>query len=215
MNPLQLPLELPHRPALGLEDFLVAPSNETAVGFLDRWPDWPFLALVLHGPGGAGKTHLAGVWRAKSGATDDLDAPDARVVLVDDADRFAGDAAGEERLFHLFERVRGARGQLLLTAKTPPARWGVQLRDLGSRLNAAMVVELAPPDDALLAGVALKLLHDRQLAIGSDALEILLTQSERSIAGIARSVARIDRAGLAAKRKITAQLVRATLADGM
>ena len=46
---------------------LVAPSNEAAVAWIDRWPDWPGSALVVHGPPGSGKTHLAEVWRARSG----------------------------------------------------------------------------------------------------------------------------------------------------
>ena len=41
MGAIQLPLDLGHRPALGREDFLVAPSNQGAVAWIDRWPDWP------------------------------------------------------------------------------------------------------------------------------------------------------------------------------
>ncbi len=48
----QLPLELELRPALGRDDFLVAPSNEVAVAWIDRWPDWPGPALALYGPPG-------------------------------------------------------------------------------------------------------------------------------------------------------------------
>ncbi|HLB80138.1 MAG TPA: DNA replication protein, partial [Dongiaceae bacterium] len=64
----QLPLDLGHRPALRRDDFLVAPCNRAAVAWLDRWPDWPGPALAVHGPPGCGKTHLASVWRARSGA---------------------------------------------------------------------------------------------------------------------------------------------------
>ena len=64
----QLPLEFGHRPALTGEDFLVAPCNADAVAWLDRWPDWPAPALVVHGPRGCGKTHLALVFQGMSGA---------------------------------------------------------------------------------------------------------------------------------------------------
>jgi chromosomal replication initiation ATPase DnaA len=209
--PTQLPLDLPHRRALGRDDFLVAPSNEDAVAWIDRWPDWPFVALVLHGPAGSGKTHLAQVWRAKSGAVTDVVA-DAPAVLVDDAEQAAGDGAREEALFHLIERSKARGGHLLLTGREPPARWNLRLADLRSRLNAAMVVAIEAPDDALLAGVALKLFADRQLEIGVDALDALLARVERSVGGVARAVAAIDRAALAAKRRVTAQLVRDVLA---
>lgn len=211
MPPAQLPLDLPHRRALGRDDFLVAPSNADAVAWIDRWPDWPFVILVLHGPAGSGKTHLAQVWRAKSGAVTDITA-DAPAVLVDDAQLVARDAAGQEALYHLIERAKFNGGKLLLTAREAPSRWALQLADLRSRLNAAMVVAIEAPDDALLAGVALKLFADRQLEIGVDALDALLARVERSVDGVGAAVAAIDRAALAAKRRVTAQLVRDVLA---
>ncbi|GIL39335.1 HdaA/DnaA family protein [Roseiterribacter gracilis] len=210
MPPAQIPLDLPHRLALGRDDFLVAPSNESAVAWIDRWPDWPFVILVLHGPAGSGKSHLAQVWRAKSGASTDVNAG-VNAVLVDDAAMAAGDKMLEEGLFHLIERAKARGGKLLLTGREPPSRWNLRLADLRSRLNAAMVVAIEAPDDALLAGVALKLFADRQLEVGVDALDALLTRVERSVDGVARAVEAIDRAALAAKRRVTAQLVRDVL----
>src|SRR5258706_12553135 len=64
----QLPLELGHRASFSGEDFLVAPSNQAAVAWLDRWPDWPSPGLALHGPAGSGKTHLAHVFQARASA---------------------------------------------------------------------------------------------------------------------------------------------------
>ncbi len=111
----QLPLELAPRPALGREDFLVAPSNEVAVAWIDRWPDWPGPALALYGPPGSGKTHLCQVWRAASGAVEidgsrlaEAEPPEllgaARTCVLDDADAvlagagMAGGMAGAARV---------------------------------------------------------------------------------------------------------------------
>src|SRR5262249_40595939 len=66
--PGQLILDLAHRPALGAEDFLISRSNQAAADIVDRWPDWPHHSLVVVAPAGSGKTHLANVWRLKSGA---------------------------------------------------------------------------------------------------------------------------------------------------
>ena len=65
----QLPLDLGFRPALGRTDFLIAPCNAAAVAWLDRWPEWPGVALALWGPAGSGKSHLAELWRTKATAT--------------------------------------------------------------------------------------------------------------------------------------------------
>jgi hypothetical protein len=64
----QLVLDLPARPALGRDAFFVAPANALALAQVDAWPDWPARRMALVGPAGAGKTHLAHVWAARSGA---------------------------------------------------------------------------------------------------------------------------------------------------
>ncbi|MEE8272861.1 MAG: DNA replication protein, partial [Alphaproteobacteria bacterium] len=212
MAPVQLPLDLGFRPAMGAADFMVADSNGAAVGWLDRWPDWPAPALVVHGPAGCGKSHLTQVWRARTGARAlamaDLSAADLPAVLgaagevaVDDAERVAG--AGQERaLLHLYNLVNEAGGHLLLTGRAPPARWRLGLADLASRLRAAPAVAVGEPDDALLAAVLVKLFADRQLRVGDEVLRFLLLRMERSFAAARRLVAALDDHSLAASRPV-------------
>lgn len=216
----QLPLALPHRPALGREDFLVARANEEAVRWLDLWPGWMAPALVLAGPPGSGKTHLAHVFASRSGAVllaadalaasvPDAFAPGVRAAAVDDAAR-----ADEEALLHLYNLLAERGGHLLVLAREAPARWGIALPDLRSRLLAAPVATLAPPDDALLAAVLVKLFADRQLVIGEEVVAYLVPRLERSFAAAAAIVAALDHAALAAHRRITVPLARAVLGEG-
>ena len=219
----QLPLELAPRPALGREDFLVAPSNEVAVAWIDRWPDWPGPVLALYGPPGCGKTHLCQVWRAASGAVE-IDGPRlaraeppellgaARVCVLDDAEAIlGGEAAVAERLLHLFNSVVERGGQVLLAAQAAPARWPCGLADLGSRLAAATAVRLEAPDDGLMEAVLVKLCADRQLAVGEEVLRYLLARMERSFAAARSLVAALDRASLAEGRAVTVPLARQVL----
>ena len=200
-RPDQLTLDLGHRPALGREDFLVAPCNADAVAWIDRWPDWPGPALVIHGPAGCGKSHLAQVWRARSGTS--------AGSVVEDADRPDDDVA----LFHRFNRHAEEGGHMLLTARTPPARWPGRLPDLVSRLAAAPTVAIGPPDETLIAQVVVKLFADRQLDIGPDVVAYLATHMERSFESARNLVAAADTAALAAKRGVTVPLVRTVLAE--
>jgi chromosomal replication initiation ATPase DnaA len=200
-RPDQLTLDLGHRPALGREDFLVAPCNADAVAWIDRWPDWPGPALVIHGPAGCGKSHLAQVWRARSGTS--------AGSVVEDADRPDDDVA----LFHRFNRHAEEGGHMLLTARTPPARWPNRLPDLVSRLVAAPTVAIGPPDETLIAQVVVKLFADRQLDIGPDVVAYLATHMERSFESARNLVAAADTAALAAKRAVTVPLVRTVLAE--
>jgi chromosomal replication initiation ATPase DnaA len=213
----QLALDLGLRSALGEADFLVAPCNQQAVQWLDRWPGWPAPALTVHGPGGCGKTHLARVFAARSGApviaaadlaTDLVPAQlgAARAAVVDDADH-----AGAEALLHLYNVIAERQGHLLLTAQTPPARWPGLLPDLRSRLAAAPAVAVEAPDEALLAALLVKLFADRQIAVGEDVPLFLSRHIERSFEAARRAVAELDAAALREKRGITIPLARAVL----
>ena len=218
----QLALDLGHRPALGMDDFLVTPCNREAVAWIDRWPDWPGPALAIHGPPGCGKTHLAHVFRARSAAK--LIAPEAlgrtepdgllgeaRVCMLDDAGRVAGGSVGERALLHLYNVVAERQGHLLLAARKPPGRWPVGLPDLRSRLAAMPAVSVGAPDDELIGALLVKLFADRQLRVGQDVVAFLLTRMERSFDAARRMVAAIDETALAERRNITVPLVRDVL----
>ena len=218
----QLTLDLGHRPALGMDDFLVTPCNREAVAWIDRWPNWPGPALAIHGPPGCGKTHLAHVFRARSAAK--LIAPEAlgrtepdgllgeaRVCMLDDAGRVAGGSVGERALLHLYNVVAERQGHLLLAARKPPGRWPVGLPDLRSRLAAMPAVSVGAPDDELIGALLVKLFADRQLRVGQDVVAFLLTRMERSFDAARRMVAAIDEAALAERRNITVPLVRDVL----
>ncbi|MCC6006898.1 MAG: chromosomal replication initiator DnaA [Rhodobacteraceae bacterium] len=217
----QLALALPVRAARGREDFLVAPSNAEALAALEDCRRWPAGRLALSGPAGAGKTHLMHVWAGATGAAmpmaEDLSPGDvpglaARgCVALDDADRVAGRPEAERALLHLANALAEADGRLLLAARAPPARWGIGLPDLASRLAAAPVARIAPPDEALLAAVLVKLFEDRQLRVAPAAIEAILSRIERSAASARAAVALLDAAALSAGRAVTAPLVREVL----
>ena len=208
----QLALDLGHRPALGRDDFLVAPSNADAVAWIDRWPDWSGPALVVFGPAGCGKTHLAQVWRARSGAefvTPGAEPPGDGNYVVEDADD-----AEDIGLFHLFNHVAARGGNLLVTAREAPARWTGRLPDLTSRLKAAPNVAIAAPDDALISAVLIKLFADRQLRVGTEVVGYLATHMERSFDAARGIVAAADTAALERHGAITVPLVRDLLESG-
>jgi chromosomal replication initiation ATPase DnaA len=215
----QLTLDLPHRTALGAEDFLVSDCNRAAVKLVDAWPKWSEHVQLLIGPAASGKTHLARVWQALSGAKA-LEADTLRMdfvdgmragtpLVVEDADRGAYE---EKALFHLLNLAREKGLFVLLTARSAPSRWDLSLPDLLSRLNAVPAIEIGPPDEALIRTVMLKHFADRQLDIDPKVLTYLSLHVDRSLAAAAAAVAAVDRAALATGRKISRQLVSEVLA---
>lgn len=206
--PRQYPLDLPVEARFGAEDYFVAEPNRAAHALVTAWPRWPDRILLLLGPEGAGKSHLAAIWadlagaHIASGARDALEAMLAtpgRPVLLDDCDAAGAD---ETVLFHLLNAVREAGGHLLLTASgTPNQNWPA-LPDLASRLRALPVARLAPADDATVAAVLVKLIDDRQLRVEAGVVEFLALRAERSLGAVRALVEALDRESLARGRAV-------------
>jgi DnaA regulatory inactivator Hda len=216
----QLVLDLPFADGDRLEDFLRSPANAEALDAVLRWPAWPAPALLLWGPTGSGRTHLARIWARRSGARF-LDgnrlgaAPeamehlgDARHCVIDDADQVHDDRT----LFHLYNMIANQGGHLLLTANGPLGAWDLTLPDLVSRLRTAWSCAIREPDDVLLAALLVKQLQDRQLTVLPGVVAYLARHMERSFAAARRIVHELDRASLRARRPITLPLARAVLA---
>jgi len=213
-GPRQLTFDLPVRPALGRADFYVSQANAAAVAATEA-ALWPNGRLVVVGDVGAGKTHLAHVWAARSGAAvlhaRDPGTGPAQVLVIEDVDAIAGERPAEEALFHRLNAVAETGGRVLLTARTPPAQTGWALPDLASRLAASGVARIDLPDDALLSAVLVKLFADRQLAVPPEVIAWLVTRMPRSLAAAGDIVAALDAASLAERRAITRPFAIAVL----
>ncbi len=211
--PRQLALALDHNESFAREDFLAAPSNAVAIKLIENYPDWPTRAVILAGPEGSGKSHLAAIWAAAAGArflaaraltrSNLLEALATGALVLED---ISADSIDENALFHLLNLVREEEAFLLLTARTPPASWKLAVRDLASRLKALPVVTLAPPDDAMLRAVMLKLFADRQIAADVALVDFLANRIERSYAAAHAAVERLDQEALRLKRPPTRAL---------
>ncbi len=214
----QLVLELPHRQALGRDDFLVAESNAAAVALIDHWPDWPAHAAIIVGPPGSGKSHLVEVWRRRSKAArvqaTDVRAEKAPELLLSGAVAVEDVAPpiDERGFFHLLNLSRQQNGSILLTAQARPEQWKIALPDLLSRLKAIPLLEILPPDDALLRGVLVKLFFDRQIAADEATVSFMLTRMPRSLGAARLLVAEIDRRSLEEKAEVTRPFVARVLA---
>lgn len=217
-RPRQLALALDHPASFAREDFLSGSGNAAALALVESWPDWPSRAVVLIGPEGSGKTHLATIWAAAAGARvasankiGAFDVPGmlaTGALVIEDAD-----SVGDERaLFHLMNLAREEQAFLLFTARSVPSAWQLSTPDVVSRLRAMPTALLQAPDDAMLRGVIVKLAADRQLILDDAVVSYLASRIERSFAAARAAVVTLDeealRRGRPPSRVLAAELFR-------
>jgi len=211
--PRQLAFELPHTESLARDNFLEGPANAAALALIDAWPEWPSRIMMLVGPEGCGKSHLAAIWADEAGARSTtahaLAASTLPTALATGAlvveDLKPGDF-DERAVFHLLNLVREEGAYALITARMLPSAMEVELRDLRSRLRALPSVSLLPPDDQLFRALIVKYSADRQLAIDESVVGYLATRIERSYASARRAVELLDSEALRQGRPVTRAL---------
>ncbi len=220
VRPRQLAFTLPHAESLTRDNFLEGPANEQALALIDAWPDWPNRVMMLAGPEGSGKSHLASIWASEAGARSvaahtltSANVPGelaTGALVVDDIDPATFD---ERALFHLLNLAREDGAYILLTGRVQPSSFDVTLHDLRSRLRAVPVITLMPPDDQLFRALIVKFCADRQMTVDESLVSYLSTRIERSFAAARRTVEMLDEEALRQGRPVTRVLAAEVLKD--
>lgn len=224
----QLPLALRYPPDQRLDTFVGAPAGAAAqLQALAAHPggDWMYLA----GPAAVGKTHLLLATCAASEAAgrraaylplaaavgrlrDALDALEGHDVLaLDGLEAIAGHREDEVALFDAHNRARTSGSCVLYSARGNPDGLGLLLPDLRSRLSQCIRVQLQPLDDEGRREVLRQRAQRRVWVLEVAALEWLLKRVERDLAGLTALLDQLDRASLAAQRRVTVPFLRQTL----
>jgi chromosomal replication initiation ATPase DnaA len=213
VQPRQLAFALPHAESLTRDNFLEGPANEAGLSLVESWPDWPNQIMLLVGPEGSGKSHLAAIWAEQAGARSTtahaLTAAGVPGALATGAlvvEDLKSSDFDERALFHLINLARQDEAYVLITARTPPSALAIELRDLRSRLRAVPTVSLLPPDDQLFRALIVKFCADRQMAVDETVVSYLTTRIERSFAAARQAVELLDTEALRLGRPVTRAL---------
>lgn len=226
----QLPLALRYPPDQRFETFVGAPPGaleQLRALAAGSGGDW----LYLDGAAGTGKTHLllaacahaeaqgrsaaylpmaAAVGRLGQ-ALDALDGMD--LVALDGLERIAGDRGDEVALFEFHNRARAAGAGVLYAATAAPSALPPGLADLRSRLAQCVRIPLQPLDDGGRAEVLRLRARRRGLQFDEAAIAWLLKRAERDLAGLTAQLDALDRASLAAQRRVTVPFLREVLGN--
>lgn len=222
----QVPLDLRWPPHQRLDTFHPGANAGAwrAVSALAAEPgrEW----LFLYGAPGTGKSHLLlGACRTllEAGAGTRymslarLPSPRAvaiagiaaeDLIALDEVQAVAGSDDDQCALFDLYNRCRDAGARMLFAANAPPGQLGFGLPDLVSRLATCVQYPLQPLDDAGRRTM-LRLLAGRLgLRLGDEVLNWWLARQPRDPASLVALLARVDRAALAAQRRVTIPFLR-------
>jgi DnaA family protein len=224
MEPIQLPLRIGLRDSATLANFLPG-ANGAAIAALESGYE-PF--VYLWGAPGTGKSHLlqglCQQFAATGGAPvylplgDEQLAPEMcegleamPLVCLDDIQAVAGNREWETALFHLYNRVRDAGGRLLVAADAPPGQLGIDLPDLRSRLGWGPVFHLQPLSDEEKVEALILRARGRGIELAPDVARYLMRRYRRDTHGLFELLEQLDRASLAAQRRLTIPFVRELL----
>jgi chromosomal replication initiation ATPase DnaA len=220
VQPRQLAFALPHAESLSRDNFFEGPANAAGLALVDSWPEWPNRVMLMVGPEGSGKSHLAAIWADEAGARSTTahalttaavpGALATGALVVEDLNSPDFD---ERALFHLMNLAREDGAFVLITARAPASAFQVELRDLRSRLRAVPSVSLLPPDDQLFRALIVKLCSDRQLSVDEAVVNYIATRIERSYAAARQAVELLDSEALRLGRPVTRALAADLLRD--
>lgn len=209
----QYALELSLTPLYRRENLVISGCNQSAWQWVESWPDWPAKGLMLTGPEGSGKSHIAALWQARAHASRlsatqlDDEKPATGHWLIEDVTHDTKPRA----LLHWINYVREHGGTILMTSRHSIAELDFTLKDLDSRLRALPATRIEQPDDTVLEGVLRKQLMDRQLGVDEEVIAYITARMERSLPAVKKLVSTLDQAALSQKRAITVPFVRETL----
>lgn len=241
---MQLSFPFPANRKDRFDNFVSDRRNEEAArlckAFAEAAPGQP-KSLVLHGPPGAGKTHLLAAMgsvvmeRAGEGAALYLDCKtlaervlsvksyeelklylekyeNAAFLAVDNLDFVEGVSQAEDQIFHLYNAVVQGGGRFSAAVGAPPASWRFH-DQLTTRLLWGQVLKLAPVGDDGMVSVLVKMAADTGLALPEKAAKWLITRLPRDPVSQREALERIDRYSLTMQRKISINLVKEALKE--
>lgn len=190
MSQLPLPIGWPGRG--DRDSLLIHAANSDAVALLRAWGSGASHCFLLTGPRKAGRS-LIGAWFAA----------EAGAVVIDDAQD-----QDEQHLFNVWNETRDAGQPLLLIAQEAPPVWAVTLADLRTRLAAAPVARIAPPDESVAAALIAYGLERAGSAFAPDVPEFVARRTERCYETIDATVQRLNAQSLASGQKISVAATR-------
>lgn len=133
------------------------------------------------------------------------------LLCLDELEAIAGIAEWEEAIFHCFNRLLLTGCKLLIASSHNPATIKIALPDLRSRLATGLVYQLEILGDKAKQQALIVQAQVRGLDLSSEVAQYLMRHYSRDIRVLMNLLRDLDKASMAAKRRLTIPFVRQAL----
>ena len=214
----QLFLPITWKVSNSVADFVVNECNKYAFEMLNKWPDEIQQRIVcLIGETGSGKTHLANLWADKNKATflchSDLfnavmaisdEQSHNKCYILDDADEIED----KMLIYYIYNTISEKSVFLLMTSKSDPCKWEIDLADIRSRLSTITKVNIQNPTDDAMVYILKKLLNRIGILANEDILSYITNRIERTYDAIHKVIEMLSQSIAYKKHKLNMEIVR-------
>ena len=199
------------------QDFYVSLSNEHAFNIINSWPKWLKRTVNLYGEQYSGKSHLSKIFETKTTCLNIESINFTNEILL----KFKTKQAliienfnfniPEKLLYSLINIVEQENKYLLITSLKPLNKFDFKLKDLNSRINNCLFVEIGAPDDELIYALIVKNFSDRQINIDKKIIEYIIKRINRSYKDIFLFIYKVDQLSLQKGKSINLSIIKKIL----
>ena len=213
----QLLLEFDLKNNFNNHDYYVSNSNYFAYNLIDKWPKWEKKILNISGEKFSGKTHLANIFKSKSGALllseNEINQELFKKIKLYECIIIDGftNSVDEKLIYSIFNLIDQDSKYLLISSDIPLSEFNFKLPDLASRSKNLLVANINPPDDDLIFAIILKNFSDRQIKLEKKIIEFIINRIDRSYRKISEFIYKIDELSLKKKKPINLKTIKEIL----
>jgi len=199
------------------QDFYVSSSNKYAFNIINGWPKWLKRTVNLYGEQYSGKSHLSKIFETKTTCLNIESINFTSEILL----KFKTKQAliienfnfniPEKLLYTLINIVEQENKYLLITSLKPLNKFDFKLKDLNSRINNCLFVEIGAPDDELIYALIVKNFSDRQINIDKKIIEYIIKRINRSYKDIFLFIYKVDQLSLQKGKPINLSIIKKIL----
>jgi len=199
------------------QDFYVSSSNKYAFNIINGWPKWLKRTVNLYGEQYSGKSHLSKIFETKTTCLNIESINFTNEILLKFKTKQALIVENfnfnipEKLLYSLINIVEQENKYLLITSLKPINKFDFKLKDLNSRINNCLFVEIGVPDDELIYALIVKNFSDRQINIDKKIIEYIIKRINRSYKDIFLFIYKVDQLSLQKGKPINLSIIKKIL----